>query len=149
MDRLDVATNQAEETRARQRQALIAFVEELAIHAADLWFAGKLDVPSNASDVSKSKHLGEHLAQRERPEATTSAGADKGNSALWDVADVATYLKVSRSWVYHQAESGQMPYFRIGNLLRFEPEDIKAYARERAAGSYRPAKLVTKTHGVR
>jgi excisionase family DNA binding protein len=141
MDRHDAATNQAE-IRVRQRQALIAFVEELAILAADLWCAAKLDVPSDASDASKSSHLGAHLTPRERPAATTSVGTDEGNPALWDVADVATYLKVSRSWVYHQAESGRMPYFRIGNLLRFEPEDIKAYARERAAGSYRPGKVL-------
>ncbi|HEX2882456.1 MAG TPA: helix-turn-helix domain-containing protein [Polyangiaceae bacterium] len=145
MDEHDAAISQAEKGKTRQRQALIAFVEELAILAADLWFSGKHGVPS---DASKSSHLGEPPAQRERPESTTSASTDKDPS-LWDVADVATYLKVSRSWVYHQAESGRMPYFRIGNLLRFDPEDIKAFARQRAAGSYRPAKLGTASRHAR
>jgi excisionase family DNA binding protein len=48
---------------------------------------------------------------------------------LWTAADVASFLRVSRSWVYHRAESGDLPYLRIGALLRFEPEQIKAYAR--------------------
>lgn len=49
--------------------------------------------------------------------------------ALWDAQDVAAYLKVSRSWVYQRVEAGQLPYLRIGGLLRFDPATIRAYAR--------------------
>src|SRR5690348_4565377 len=28
---------------------------------------------------------------------------------LWDAVDVAHFLKVSRSWVYHQAQAGMLP----------------------------------------
>jgi len=31
----------------------------------------------------------------------------------WDAQDVARYLKVSRSWVYHRAESGELPSLKI------------------------------------
>jgi excisionase family DNA binding protein len=48
---------------------------------------------------------------------------------LWDANDVAAYLHVSRSWVYHRAESGELPYLRVGGLLRFEREAILAFAR--------------------
>lgn len=48
---------------------------------------------------------------------------------LWDANDVAAFLKVSRSWVYHRAESGELPHLRVGGLLRFEPLSIRAYAR--------------------
>lgn len=44
---------------------------------------------------------------------------------LWDVKDVARYLKVSRSWVYHRAEAGLLPHRRVGGLLRFEPDKIR------------------------
>lgn len=47
---------------------------------------------------------------------------------LWDASDVAAYLKVSRSWVYHRAESGELPCLRIGGLLRFDPPAVRAYA---------------------
>jgi len=47
---------------------------------------------------------------------------------LWDVNDVANFLKVSRSWVYQKAEAGQLPYLKVGALLRFDPEEIRAYA---------------------
>jgi len=55
---------------------------------------------------------------------------------LWMVADVAAYLRVSRSWVYHRAEVGELPCLRIGALLRFDPEEIRAFARgERPPGA--------------
>ncbi len=57
------------------------------------------------------------------------SNSDPSPATLWNVRDVATYLKVSCSWVYHAAESGKLPCFRIGNLLRFDPEELKAYAR--------------------
>jgi excisionase family DNA binding protein len=47
---------------------------------------------------------------------------------LWDANDVARYLRVSRSWVYHRAEAGQLPLRRIGGLLRFDPAAIRAFA---------------------
>lgn len=48
--------------------------------------------------------------------------------ALWDVTDVAEFLKVSRSWVYHQVEAGRLACIRICGLLRFDPAAIKALA---------------------
>jgi excisionase family DNA binding protein len=51
------------------------------------------------------------------------------NEQLWDAEDVARYLKVSRSWVYHRAESDELPCLKIGGLLRFDPQAIHAFAR--------------------
>lgn len=50
-------------------------------------------------------------------------------AALWDATDVARYLKVSRSWVYHRAELGELPCLKVGGLLRFDPRAIHAFAR--------------------
>jgi excisionase family DNA binding protein len=55
------------------------------------------------------------------------------SDALWDANDVARYLKVSRSWVYHRAEAGLLPYLRIGGLLRFDPVAIRSFARDSAS----------------
>ncbi len=51
------------------------------------------------------------------------------NEQLWDANDVANFLKVSRSWVYQKAEAGLLPHLKVGGLLRFDPEEIRAYAR--------------------
>jgi predicted DNA-binding transcriptional regulator AlpA len=56
---------------------------------------------------------------------------------LWDAKDVALYLKVSRSWVYHRAEAGLLPCLRVGGLLRFDPQAIRSLARGQAPSGAR------------
>ena len=48
---------------------------------------------------------------------------------LWTAKDVAAFLRVSRAWVYLHIRLGDLPYQRIGGLVRFFPQDIQAYAR--------------------
>ncbi len=55
---------------------------------------------------------------------------DSMSEQLWDVNDVAKYLKVSRSWVYQRVAAGLLPYARIGALVRFRASRIRAFARE-------------------
>ena len=57
------------------------------------------------------------------------SGAEEVQEALWGANDVARYLKASRSWVYHHAEAGDLPCLRVGGLLRFNPETVRAFAR--------------------
>lgn len=64
--------------------------------------------------------------RRQVPRPTTRTGDE-----LWDANDVARYLKVSRSWVYHRAEAGQLPHLRVGGLLRFDAEVVRAFARKK------------------
>jgi len=47
--------------------------------------------------------------------------------ALWDVKDVARYLRASRSWTYKAAEKGLIPSIRVGALLRFSPSAIREH----------------------
>ncbi len=47
---------------------------------------------------------------------------------LWDVKDVAAYLKSSRSFVYKAVEAGTLPCLRIGAMVRFKPEVVRAFA---------------------
>ena len=51
-----------------------------------------------------------------------------GIETLWDARDVARYLKVSRSWVYQKAEARLLPNLKVGGLVRFVPERIRAFA---------------------
>ena len=49
------------------------------------------------------------------------------DEVLWDVRDVARYLRASRSWVYKAAEKGAIPSIRVGVMLRFEPKAIRDF----------------------
>lgn len=68
---------------------------------------------------------------------TKDAPADKAPE-LWDANDVARYLKVSRSWVYQRTEAGLLPCLRLGGLLRFDPDTVRAFAR----GDLQPPKML-------
>src|SRR5579884_388845 len=57
---------------------------------------------------------------------------------LWTTKEVATFLRVSRSWVYHQAEARLIPCLRVGSLLRYDPEAIRRFAR----GERKPANVI-------
>jgi excisionase family DNA binding protein len=45
---------------------------------------------------------------------------------LWTVAEVADYLRMSQSWVYHRAEEGRLPCVRIAGRVRFVPAHVRA-----------------------
>lgn len=77
---------------------------------------------------------------------TPITNADSEPTAtLWDAQDVARFLKVSRSWVYHRAEAGELPCLRIGGLLRFDPQAIHAFARGASAHGARVVQFRRKT----
>jgi len=52
----------------------------------------------------------------------------RSQEALWDVRDVAWFLKASVSWVYKAVERGDLPCVRIGGLLRFDAGAVRAFA---------------------
>lgn len=45
--------------------------------------------------------------------------------------ELADWLKMSRVWVYKQAKKGLLPFHRVGEAIRFDPEEIRAYLNER------------------
>jgi excisionase family DNA binding protein len=58
--------------------------------------------------------------------------------ALWTADDVAAYLKVSRSWVYQHAASGDLPCLHVGGLRRFDPAAVRARVRADSGGVVLP-----------
>ena len=44
-----------------------------------------------------------------------------------DARDVARILKVSYRTVLRLAERGELPYFRVGDLWRFERKDVEDF----------------------
>lgn len=54
--------------------------------------------------------------------------------ALLTVQDVAARLSVPVSWVYANAESGELPSFKVGRYRRFDEQEIAAYLAQRRSG---------------
>jgi excisionase family DNA binding protein len=47
---------------------------------------------------------------------------------LWTAREAANFLRCSTSYVYKAAERDLLPSVRIGRMLRFAPDAVKAYA---------------------
>ena len=89
--------------------------------------AEALDALADAADT---------LSEVPSPPRATPAAAPAGNDpaesgadSLWKVADVARFLGASESWVRNASASGRLPRMRIGGLVRFDPDLIRAHAR--------------------
>jgi excisionase family DNA binding protein len=61
--------------------------------------------------------------------------AVSAEDSLWDVDDAASFLKVSKSWIYQASASGTLPCIRIGALIRFEPGALRSWLRGETAGT--------------
>ena len=57
-----------------------------------------------------------------------------GIDSIWKVSDVAKYLSMSESWVYKQAELGELPCIRFGAALRFSSKAIKHFVKSLMRG---------------
>jgi hypothetical protein len=75
-------------------------------------------------------------SKQDGPGKLSELEADR--QGLWNAKDVAGYLRVSRSWVYHQSEAGLLPCLRVGSLLRFDPKVIRRFAR----GEIQPTNVI-------
>jgi excisionase family DNA binding protein len=75
------------------------------------------------------------LSDREVHMRDTNAPTKADQEPLWNAEDVAHFLKVSRSWVYQRAESGELPHLRVGGLIRFDPATVRAFANGGAKSS--------------
>ena len=45
--------------------------------------------------------------------------------------EVAAWFKMSLVWVYKQTEKGLLPYHRVGDAIRFDPAEVRAYLESR------------------
>ena len=59
---------------------------------------------------------------------STSQTNPQPTEQLWDAQDVANYIKASRSFVYKAVENGSLPCLRIGSMVRFKPDVVRAFA---------------------
>lgn len=47
---------------------------------------------------------------------------------LWTVREAAEFLRMSSSWLYKRVEQGDFPHVKLGNIIRFVPEQVRQYA---------------------
>ena len=71
--------------------------------------------------------------QMDRHLAGTPAHAEF--ESLLTVEDVCSRLRVSKSWVYREAERGSLPHIKVGKVLRFQWSEVMASLKRYGARS--------------
>jgi len=56
----------------------------------------------------------------------------KGLESLLTAQQVAAWLNMSLVWVYKATEKGLLPFHRVGEAIRFDPEQIRTYLNQRS-----------------
>jgi excisionase family DNA binding protein len=108
------------DTLDRSRRVAIAAARDVAARARAL--AEGMEGLGRALDTL-ALEIPEEAQERERLREPSA-----GKVELWTAAEVASYLKTSRSWVYQATASGRLPSLRVGHPRRFDPVRIKAWA---------------------
>jgi excisionase family DNA binding protein len=58
---------------------------------------------------------------------TIESSADKKIKAFFTPDELAEFLAISKATVYRLVGKRQLPFHKIGNVLRFKKEDIEKY----------------------
>jgi len=58
---------------------------------------------------------------------TRLAETASDTSRLWTVEEVCGFLGVSKRWVHERTRLGEIPCYRFGTMLRFDPQEIRRW----------------------
>ena len=70
------------------------------------------------------------MASRKRPSKRIHrkpVPLDQLPQGQWDVEDAAAFLGKSKDWVYRHTADGTLPHRKVGQSLRFIPEELVAW----------------------
>jgi excisionase family DNA binding protein len=59
---------------------------------------------------------------------------DGGGRRLCDVAEVASMLEVTESFVRRLVARQRIPFFKIGKFIRFDPDEVWTWVQEARSG---------------
>ena len=63
---------------------------------------------------------------------------------LYDVQELAEYLSVSTQWIYERVQLKEIPYIKVGRLLRFQKSDIDRWLEDLKVPPMNPLSSVPK-----
>ena len=72
-------------------------------------------------------------------------GRDREEDVIFDVPEVADYLKVSTKWIYERTHLKEIPHIKVDGVLRFRKRDIDKWLNTHNVPAVRmPAKILMK-----
>lgn len=56
---------------------------------------------------------------------------------LLSVEELAEFLDVPKSWIYRKTFERKIPHVKLGKYVRFHPEEIEQWVKEKEVGSFK------------
>lgn len=78
---------------------------------------------------------------------TQMGGVSSSSCEILDVGELATMLKVAKSWVYKQVQYKSIPHFKVGKFPRFKRKEIEAWIIDQSLPSTKAAYPKLKSRG--
>ena len=69
--------------------------------------------------------------KKRTPDLLAAIKDDKKFRRLVTVQEMATILRVPKSWLYERTRRNQISHLKLGRYVRFEPEQVIAYFKEK------------------
>jgi excisionase family DNA binding protein len=66
--------------------------------------------------------IAKKVADLLRPHLNNGKNGDQ--NTIFDVEDLAEYLKVSKKWVYERTHLKEIPHIKVNGVLRFSKKEI-------------------------
>lgn len=63
---------------------------------------------------------------------------------LLTILEVADYLNIKQKTIYAKVEAGEIPYYRIGRLLRFTKDEIDEWLKTKKVATVNPEETAKK-----
>jgi excisionase family DNA binding protein len=60
----------------------------------------------------------------------TSNDQQRSPEPLWTVADVLAFTRMRRTWLYERIARNELPHYRLGGAVRFNPSEIRAWVEQ-------------------
>ena len=56
------------------------------------------------------------------------------NQNLISIKEMASKLDVPVSWLYSRTRTGEIPFYKIGKYVKFDPDEVMNFIKERNKG---------------
>jgi len=79
-------------------------------------------------DETDVKVIAEAVAQKLMPQLQHLKSGESDDSIM-GVPELAAYLGMSDKWIYDQTGGNRIPFFKLGNILKFRKKEIDKWMR--------------------
>jgi excisionase family DNA binding protein len=93
---------------------------------------------NNNPEQAFARMARESRMEKEMEQISSKFGAaiEKALTPLYTVSEVTEYLQVSPSTVYRMVQDGRLVGMRLGNTIRFTPDNLAQMIKSNTVGTY-------------